>query len=313
MNTLRGTIFLTMLSFLVLVAGICDSSAWAIAKPQVLRKKIKVPVAVRNANKTVHGAERSSISDMTTGNAFNAGLESADKKSASDVFRAKSDFAATPPTTKAPVAVARKTEAVKAQAGGFDLKKARSQKKSKAVPAAVAVPTPRPAEIEKPFATVSKNAPSVKDGEVKETVASISVKEDKPPAAVFKTKSGLPLPYNPLGRVDPFEPLFKDEPEVEPAAAAKKKRVPRTPLERIDLGQLKLVGVILASSGNRALVQEASGKGYIIKEGTYIGTNSGKVTEIKNDRVVVAEEIQDVVGKPIIRNKELVLPKPPGE
>jgi Tfp pilus assembly protein PilP len=41
--------------------------------------------------------------------------------------------------------------------------------------------------------------------------------------------------------------------------------------------------------------------------------NSGKVTEIKNDRVIVEEEIEDVVGKPIIRNKELVLPKPPGE
>ncbi|MEJ2474650.1 MAG: pilus assembly protein PilP [Desulfobacterales bacterium] len=141
----------------------------------------------------------------------------------------------------------------------------------------------------------------------------VTVTEDRPPSIVDRTKNGDPLPYNPLGKIDPFEPLFKDEPELAPSESKRKKRVPRTPLETIDLGQLKLVGVILASSGNRALVQEASGKGYIIKEGTYIGVNSGKVTEIKNDRVIVEEEIEDVVGKPTIRNKELVLPKPPGE
>ncbi|MFZ1201410.1 MAG: pilus assembly protein PilP, partial [Desulfobacterales bacterium] len=144
-------------------------------------------------------------------------------------------------------------------------------------------------------------------------VATLTVTPDNPPALAAGLKNGDPPPYNPLGMIDPFEPLFKDEPETEPEAAKSAKRVPRTPLEKIDLGQLKLVGVILASSGNRALVQEASGKGYIIKEGTYIGVNSGKVAEIKNDRIVVAEEIEDIVGNPTIRNKELVLPKPPGE
>ncbi|MFZ0614781.1 MAG: pilus assembly protein PilP, partial [Desulfobacterales bacterium] len=145
------------------------------------------------------------------------------------------------------------------------------------------------------------------------TVATLTVTPDGPPSIAAGLKDGDPPPYNPLGMIDPFEPLFKDEPEPEPESAKSAKRVPRTPLEKIDLGQLKLVGVILASSGNRALVQEASGKGYIIKEGTYIGVNSGKVAEIKNDRIVVAEEIEDIVGNPTIRNKELVLPKPPGE
>jgi len=79
------------------------------------------------------------------------------------------------------------------------------------------------------------------------------------------------------------------------------------------LSQLKLVGIILAPSGNRALVQEASGKGYIIKKGTYIGTNAGKVVEIEKEKVVVEEELTDIVGNLQLQKKELHLPKPSGE
>ncbi|UCH20539.1 MAG: pilus assembly protein PilP [Deltaproteobacteria bacterium] len=122
-----------------------------------------------------------------------------------------------------------------------------------------------------------------------------------------------PTPYNPMGKIDPFEPLFKEKPAVTQAAKKIKKRTPRTPLEKIDISQLKLVGIVLASSGNKALVQEASGKGYIIKKGTYIGLNSGKVVEIQKDNVIIEEEVEDVLGKVTTRKKEIRLPKPPGE
>lgn len=119
--------------------------------------------------------------------------------------------------------------------------------------------------------------------------------------------------YNPRGKVDPFEPLFREKPVVATAKAKRKKRVPRTPLEKIDLSQLRLVGIILAKSGNRALVEESNGKGYVIKTGTYIGTNAGKVVKIEKDKVIVAEEWEDVLGNVSLRNKEIKLPKPPGE
>ena len=124
--------------------------------------------------------------------------------------------------------------------------------------------------------------------------------------------ASLPPTYDPTGKIDPFEPLFKDQPTAI-KKKRRKKRVPRTPLERIDLAQLKLVGIILAASGNRALVEEASGKGYVIKKGTYIGTNSGKVIKIQKEIVTVEEEFEDVFGKIKTRNRELKLPKPPGE
>lgn len=124
--------------------------------------------------------------------------------------------------------------------------------------------------------------------------------------------TGMPNAYNPVGKIDPFEPLFKERP-VSIKKKKRKKRVPRTPLERIDLSQLKLVGIILATGGNRALVEEASGKGYVIKKGTYIGTNSGKVVKIIKEKVLVEEEFEDVFGKIKIRQREIKLPKPPGE
>ena len=128
-----------------------------------------------------------------------------------------------------------------------------------------------------------------------------------------KTRSaGIPGAYDAIGKIDPFEPLFKEKP-VSDKKNKDKKRIPRTPLERIDLSQLKLVGIIMASSGNRALVEESSGKGYVIKTGTYIGVNSGKVIKIKKEKVVVEEEFEDVFGKTKLRQREIKLPKPPGE
>ena len=124
--------------------------------------------------------------------------------------------------------------------------------------------------------------------------------------------TAIPKAYDAKGKIDPFEPLFKEKP-VSVEKKKNKKRIPQTPLERIDLSQLKLVGIIMASSGNRALVEESSGKGYVIKKGTYIGVNSGKVVNIKKEKVVVEEEFEDVFGKTKLHKREIKLPKPPGE
>jgi len=124
---------------------------------------------------------------------------------------------------------------------------------------------------------------------------------------------GVPPIYNATGKIDPFEPLFREQQGLIKKSKKKIKRVPRTPLERIDLAQLKLVGIILASSGNRALVEESTGKGYVIKKGTYIGTNGGKIVKIQKEIVYVEEKFEDVFGKIQTRKRELKLPKPPGE
>jgi type IV pilus assembly protein PilP len=80
----------------------------------------------------------------------------------------------------------------------------------------------------------------------------------------------------------------------------------------MDLSQLKLVAIIRTPKGNKAMVDESSGKGYIIAKGTYIGMNSGTVVKILKDRLIIEEEAENVFGKITIRKRELKLQKPPG-
>ncbi len=123
--------------------------------------------------------------------------------------------------------------------------------------------------------------------------------------------------YDPKDRLNPFTPLFRDEND-EAAAdqtskSKRKKRIPQTPLERISLNQLKLVAIIRTSSGNRALVEDNTNKGFIIKNGTYIGLNSGIVTQINASGVIIEEEIENLMGELILQNTEIKLQKPAGE
>jgi type IV pilus assembly protein PilP len=121
--------------------------------------------------------------------------------------------------------------------------------------------------------------------------------------------------YNPVGKIDPFVPLLRDEP-AKPQQAEKikkEKREPMTPLERVDLSQLKLTAIIRTPSGLKAMVEESTGKGYIVGMGTYMGIHSGKVVNILKDRVVVEEEIDDAQGNVVNRNSELKFQKPSGD
>jgi len=276
--------------FIALLLWSCDNTPAVSAKPQMVRKKIvaaKDNTAQASPKKTVQTAKTKPDAKPRT-KTIVAKVDQTQAKAKNE------PAAANDPASKPLIAKTEETGPVQNN-------------------------QPDPAKQKKPAISpkseITDVKPAVKNDEQADdgkAVAEIKIKKSEPDTAPNSLPGGVPPMYNPSGKIDPFEPLFKEKPVL--AKDSKKiKRTPRTPLERIDLSQLKLVGIILASSGNRALVQEASGKGYIIKEGTYIGVNSGKVTEIKNDRVIVEEEIEDVVGKPTIRNKELVLPKPPGE
>jgi len=115
--------------------------------------------------------------------------------------------------------------------------------------------------------------------------------------------------YSRKGRVDPFAPFLR-----KPAPKVKKgprdvlqRREPRTPLEKIDLSQLRLTGIMQIPDKNTALVQESSGKGYVVSEGTWIGNKGGQVIKIIKDRIVVEEKYLDVYGKISVRKRELKL------
>ncbi|ACN14214.1 PilP [Desulforapulum autotrophicum HRM2] len=117
--------------------------------------------------------------------------------------------------------------------------------------------------------------------------------------------------YSSTGKIDPFRPLI--ETQAKPAIPAdegqKKPTRELTPLEKFDLSQIRLVAVVLAESGKVAMVEEASGKGYVIKIGTYIGKDGGAVEQILQDRIVIREMVKDFRGKAVLRIKEMKLHK----
>ncbi len=125
----------------------------------------------------------------------------------------------------------------------------------------------------------------------------------------------ISVSYNPAGKIDPFAPLVKDEPvkPLQDEKSKREKREPATPLELVDLSQLKLTAVIRTPSGFKAMVEETTGKGYIVGIGTYMGIHSGKVVNIFKDRIVVEEEVEDALGNIASRNSELKFQKPSGE
>jgi type IV pilus assembly protein PilP len=116
--------------------------------------------------------------------------------------------------------------------------------------------------------------------------------------------------YRPKGRIDPFAPfIHKPEEQTSVMKETITRRIPMTPIEKMALSQLKLTGVLRMPDKLCALVEEVSGKGYIINEGTYIGNKGGQVKKILKDRVVVEEKYLDVYGKIAVRESELKLQK----
>lgn len=119
----------------------------------------------------------------------------------------------------------------------------------------------------------------------------------KPGNRVIKTAL-----YTTEGKLDPFKPLL-EEPKIDPLANRGRPDKPpakpirpcpeNTPLTQVSISQLKLVAVVRAESGNWALVQEPTNKGYVISPDTCIGVNSGRVSQILADRVVIEEKFED--------------------
>jgi len=102
--------------------------------------------------------------------------------------------------------------------------------------------------------------------------------------------------YNPEGLQDPFVPFVMPE-EPPDALPALERLRPLTPLERVELGQLRLVGTMQPPEQEiMAMVEMPDGKGFMLHKGTRIGPNQGEVLEIHPDRVLVREYIQGAYG-----------------
>ncbi len=197
----------------------------------------------------------------------------------------------------------------------------------------IKVTAPKAANVKKPAAQVQKGTPGSASIAAKAQAmdsGKTAVAQENDAASIQKTMDDIKKDvatgagtiyrarlYNPEGKLNPFEiPFQKEAPELpadEQSQPDEPDRIRQTPLERIDLAQLSLVGVIKFTAGYKAIIEEKSGKGYMVKVGTYVGTNYGQVTEIQKDRIIIQEKVKDILGKYKPHTSQLKLQKPLGE
>lgn len=121
--------------------------------------------------------------------------------------------------------------------------------------------------------------------------------------------------YDPAGKRDPFlSPFYMaPTPIVPQSEIPEEAQMP--PLQRFDLKQLTLVGVILGAGEAQALIKDREGHRHIVTSGTPIGTKGGVIKAIESERIVVEEYEVDLHGERRAKERELHLSiaESPGE
>jgi type IV pilus assembly protein PilP len=99
--------------------------------------------------------------------------------------------------------------------------------------------------------------------------------------------------YDPTGKPDPFKAFILASAATEETPTVVRRQL--TPLQKMPLSEIQagLKAIIWGQLGNKALVEDATGKGYVVQEGTYVGQHDGIVKKIYQDRIIVEEYRRD--------------------
>jgi len=144
----------------------------------------------------------------------------------------------------------------------------------------------------------------------------------QPPAPEVKKEAPKPTPLPPAAEVkeedkekeevaidvrqrNPFKPFIMKMTE-RPAVVT-----PKTPLQKYEVEQLKLIAIIWGMDTSVAMVETPDGKGYSIRKGDFIGNRDGRVKRIEKNRVIIEERLTETGGE--VLTNELVIQLPLGK
>ena len=111
---------------------------------------------------------------------------------------------------------------------------------------------------------------------------------------------GNDFTYSGAGRRDPFRSFEWEQLKLDALNADES-----TPLERFDVSQLSLLGVVWDVYSARALIQDPSGMSYVIGAVARLGKNDGRVIRIDDNLVIVKETYVDYLGEETIKDIEM--------
>lgn len=122
--------------------------------------------------------------------------------------------------------------------------------------------------------------------------------QPKPEAPKAEEKPAPAYSYNPGGRRDPFKPLISREEK-------KAKVADRPPLERYNISEFKLTGIVWGGFGYNAMLEGPDGKGYFVRVGTIMGPNRGVIKKITKSSIVIEEKYKTYTGQ--TQHKEIIV------
>ncbi len=120
-----------------------------------------------------------------------------------------------------------------------------------------------------------------------------------------------PFEYVQTNRPDPFLPFISEKATARETGDPNEiidKNEPLTGMQLFEPGQLSLVGLLEAGGEKFAMVQDSTGKGYVIVTGTKIGRR-GVVKTISPNKVLIEETAETRGGKKILTYIDMVLKK----
>ena len=152
-----------------------------------------------------------------------------------------------------------------------------------------------PASISKPMAVQPSTTP-IPPAQATGTATPTTAVVPTPPSA----EAVAGYTYDPKSRRDPFQSLTR-------LIKIDKTRLEMPPLQRVQLSDLKLLGIMWGGYGYYGLVRTPDGKGYTVKEGMLMGTNNGVISTITDKAVIVSEPSIDITGNKSTKDVEVLL------
>lgn len=176
-----------------------------------------------------------------------------------------------------------------------------------------------PGTVEQDIPTVAPEAPQSFILPPPAVAPPRSVGGPEPSAARRQLENALLNPefaYNPRNLPDPFKPFIApaEAPVTQPMAGEEDQETPPepqrplTPLQKMRISEIEagLKAIMWGPLGRRAVIEDASGKGYIVGVGSPAGERNGVVTEIFNDHLVIQQEYWDKKEKRMVPQNTMV-------
>ena len=126
-------------------------------------------------------------------------------------------------------------------------------------------------------------------------------------------KSTSEYEYQVEDRPDPFAPFVSETAQSNPIIPDEivEDDEVLTGMQLFEPGQLTLVALLMAGGNTLAMVEDFTGRGYVVEEGMKIGRR-GIITQITEDKVLIEETARTRSGK-ILKNEIAMVLKREGE